>query len=136
MLRPLLFRSRGGLRCSSCRGMIFQPSRSSSSSGNGNANGKGSPASLEPKKVTVPHLLRVAREGQRKLSVVTAYDYPSAAHVCRAGVDVLLVGDSLGMVVRGKGARPRARLCPDIFGSVPAPIPYRCSDMTPHNQSL
>eukprot|EP00238_Polyblepharides_amylifera_P000652 CAMPEP_0196570932 /NCGR_PEP_ID=MMETSP1081-20130531/1094_1 /TAXON_ID=36882 /ORGANISM="Pyramimonas amylifera, Strain CCMP720" /LENGTH=287 /DNA_ID=CAMNT_0041887635 /DNA_START=405 /DNA_END=1268 /DNA_ORIENTATION=- len=33
--------------------------------------------------------------------MVTAYDYPSAVHVERAGVDVLLVGDSVAMVVHG-----------------------------------
>lgn len=33
--------------------------------------------------------------------MVTAYDYPSAVHVCRAGIDILLVGDSVGMVELG-----------------------------------
>lgn len=33
--------------------------------------------------------------------MVTAYDYPSAAHVDAAGIDVLLVGDSAAMVVHG-----------------------------------
>lgn len=36
-----------------------------------------------------------------KISVVTAYDYPSAIHVARAGIDVLLVGDSVAMVELG-----------------------------------
>jgi 3-methyl-2-oxobutanoate hydroxymethyltransferase len=35
------------------------------------------------------------------ISMVTAYDYPSAKHVEQAGVDMILVGDSLGMVVLG-----------------------------------
>jgi len=35
------------------------------------------------------------------LSMLTAYDYPSAVHVDRAGTDLLLVGDSVGMVVHG-----------------------------------
>ncbi len=34
-----------------------------------------------------------------KIAVVTAYDYPTAVLAERAGVDALLVGDSLGMVV-------------------------------------
>ena len=33
--------------------------------------------------------------------MVTAYDYPSATHVDAAGVDILLVGDSVAMVVHG-----------------------------------
>lgn len=33
--------------------------------------------------------------------MVTAYDYPSAVHVDHAGIDIVLVGDSVGMVVHG-----------------------------------
>ena len=42
-------------------------------------------------------------KGQRKISVITAYDYPSAIMVDAAGVDCVLVGDSLGMVMLGRG---------------------------------
>lgn len=41
-------------------------------------------------------------KGQRKVSVITAYDYPSAMMVDAAGVDCVLVGDSLGMVMLGR----------------------------------
>jgi 3-methyl-2-oxobutanoate hydroxymethyltransferase len=51
-------------------------------------------------KVTVPEILRRKREG-RKISMLTAYDFPFARIVDEAGVDVVLVGDSLGMVVQG-----------------------------------
>jgi 3-methyl-2-oxobutanoate hydroxymethyltransferase len=50
--------------------------------------------------VTLPALARMAAEGQ-KIAMLTAYDATLAAAADRAGVDVLLVGDSLGMVVQG-----------------------------------
>ena len=42
-----------------------------------------------------------ARKGERPIAVLTAYDYPTARLLDESGVDVLLVGDSLGMVVLG-----------------------------------
>lgn len=45
---------------------------------------------------------RAAKQSQRKLVVVTAYDYTSAYWCDAAGVDAILVGDSLGMVVQGQ----------------------------------
>lgn len=42
-----------------------------------------------------------ARKGGRPISALTAYDYPTARLLDESGVDVLLVGDSLGMVVLG-----------------------------------
>jgi len=51
--------------------------------------------------VTVPALARMAAEG-KKIAMLTAYDATLAAAADRAGVDVLLVGDSLGMVVQGR----------------------------------
>lgn len=41
------------------------------------------------------------RDGGQALAVLTAYDYPTARILDEAGVDMLLVGDSLGMVVLG-----------------------------------
>lgn len=43
----------------------------------------------------------VQLKGKRKITALTAYDYPTAKIVSEAGVDVILVGDSLGMVVLG-----------------------------------
>jgi 3-methyl-2-oxobutanoate hydroxymethyltransferase len=55
---------------------------------------------ITEKPVTVPDILAGKKAG-RKLVVVTAYDYPTAQLLDEAGVDILLVGDSLGMVVQG-----------------------------------
>lgn len=41
------------------------------------------------------------KESRESITMVTAYDYPSAKAVEEAGVDMILVGDSLGMVVLG-----------------------------------
>jgi 3-methyl-2-oxobutanoate hydroxymethyltransferase len=38
---------------------------------------------------------------KQKLAVMTAYDYPSGIFADRAGSDIILVGDSLGMVCLG-----------------------------------
>lgn len=50
--------------------------------------------------ITVP-IIREAK-GRRQLTMVTAYDAPSARIVDEAGIDLALVGDSLGMVIQGK----------------------------------
>ncbi|HIC91191.1 MAG TPA: 3-methyl-2-oxobutanoate hydroxymethyltransferase [Syntrophaceae bacterium] len=52
-------------------------------------------------KVTVTSLLKMKQEG-KKIVMLTAYDYLYAKIADEAGVDVLLVGDSLAMVVQGK----------------------------------
>jgi 3-methyl-2-oxobutanoate hydroxymethyltransferase len=55
---------------------------------------------LERKKRTAPGLVRMKKKGQR-IVMLTAYDYPIACLADQAGVDVILVGDTLGMVVLG-----------------------------------
>ncbi|MBN2123982.1 MAG: 3-methyl-2-oxobutanoate hydroxymethyltransferase, partial [Deltaproteobacteria bacterium] len=52
------------------------------------------------KKVTIAELHRKKAEG-RKITMMTAYDYPTARLVDEAGMDTILVGDSLGMVMLG-----------------------------------
>ncbi|HET7711226.1 MAG TPA: 3-methyl-2-oxobutanoate hydroxymethyltransferase [Thermoanaerobaculia bacterium] len=53
----------------------------------------------EKKRITVPSIR--AMKGTRRIGMLTAYDYPSATVADAAGADILLVGDSLGMVILG-----------------------------------
>jgi 3-methyl-2-oxobutanoate hydroxymethyltransferase len=53
-----------------------------------------------PEKVTAP-AVRASKERGERLVCLTAYDYPSARLVDEAGVDIILVGDSVGNVVLG-----------------------------------
>jgi 3-methyl-2-oxobutanoate hydroxymethyltransferase len=52
-----------------------------------------------PKRVTVPSIREM--KGRSRIGMLTAYDYPTARAVDTAGTDIILVGDSLGMVVLG-----------------------------------
>ncbi len=54
---------------------------------------------MQKKKLTIPDITN--RKNGTPLSVLTAYDYPWARAVDAAGIDIILVGDSLGMVVLG-----------------------------------
>jgi len=58
-----------------------------------------SPSTPKPQQVGVPAIRD--RKGGEPLVMVTAYDAPSARAAIAAGVDLILVGDSLGMVVLG-----------------------------------
>jgi 3-methyl-2-oxobutanoate hydroxymethyltransferase len=54
----------------------------------------------ETKKVMIPDLHAMKKE-KRKISMITAYSFPQAQCVDEAGIDIILVGDSLGMVELG-----------------------------------
>lgn len=58
------------------------------------------PPSAERKKITLTDLQRKKEKGQ-PITMLTAYDYPTAKALDEAGLDIILVGDSLGMVVLG-----------------------------------
>ena len=60
----------------------------------------GAPTGAPSRPVTVATLAAMKRAGE-PIACLTAYDYGFAAACERAGVDLLLVGDSLGMVVQG-----------------------------------
>src|SRR5689334_16531115 len=51
-------------------------------------------------KITAPAIVALKRKGE-PITVVTAYDFPTAKLADQAGVEILLVGDSLGTVVLG-----------------------------------
>jgi 3-methyl-2-oxobutanoate hydroxymethyltransferase len=64
-------------------------------------------SSTAPKKVTVPDLrirkavFTEAQNGPQKITMITAYDYTMARLMDEGGADMILVGDSLGMIVQG-----------------------------------
>ena len=62
-------------------------------------------AYLQPDKEGKVYLpaIRAAKENGQKLVCLTAYDYPTARIVDEAGVDMILVGDSIGNVIHGYG---------------------------------
>jgi 3-methyl-2-oxobutanoate hydroxymethyltransferase len=64
------------------------------------SGGDPSPAANPVTKVTVPALAEMKRQG-KLISALTAYDYATSRLVDEAGVDLILVGDSLAMVVLG-----------------------------------
>ncbi|KAL8499858.1 hypothetical protein ACS0TY_019745 [Phlomoides rotata] len=61
----------------------------------------GGPKPQNPnQRVTLTNLRQKHKKGE-PITMVTAYDYPSAVHLDMAGIDICLVGDSAAMVVHG-----------------------------------
>ena len=71
------------------------------------------------KPVTVTSLLQMKQRRER-ITMLTAYDYPTARLLDAAGIDVLLVGDSLAMVVQGR----------------PTTVPVSVRDMIYHGEMV
>lgn len=55
---------------------------------------------MERKKLTVPDILQMKKEG-KKITKINLHDYPTAVLADRAGIDIVMIGDSIGMVVLG-----------------------------------
>jgi len=55
---------------------------------------------MERKKITIPDIQK-KKDESRKITLLTAYDYPSGRLIDDSGVDIILVGDSLAMTVLG-----------------------------------
>jgi 3-methyl-2-oxobutanoate hydroxymethyltransferase len=64
---------------------------------------------VSARRVRVPDLFQAKRSG-RPLTMVTAYDFPSGRLVDEAGVDCVLVGDSVAMVIAGRDSTIPATL--------------------------
>jgi 3-methyl-2-oxobutanoate hydroxymethyltransferase len=66
-------------------------------------------APVPERRVTVADIARMRAEG-RRFAAITAYDYPTARIVDEAGIPLILVGDSLGMVMLGYESTVRVSL--------------------------
>ena len=73
----------------------------------------------ERKKVTLPTLFKKKNAGEQ-ISMLTCYDYPTAYFQDEAGIDIILVGDSLGMTMLG----------------YPSTLPVTMDDMIRHAQAV
>jgi 3-methyl-2-oxobutanoate hydroxymethyltransferase len=70
-------------------------------------------------KVTVQRLQEMKQKGE-KITMITAYDYPAGYFVDQAGIDIVLVGDSLGMTLLGWSTT----------------LPVTMEDMIPHARAV
>jgi 3-methyl-2-oxobutanoate hydroxymethyltransferase len=70
----------------------------------------------EDRQVTIPEFVAWKSQG-RRISVLTAYDFPMARLLDAAGVDCLLVGDSMGTTVQGRDTTLAVTLEQTIYHS-------------------
>ncbi|GMF55888.1 unnamed protein product [Phytophthora fragariaefolia] len=97
MLRSLAAVTRRSAPCVSVARLFSSDAGSSSSSSYNAAAAARTLKLLERRKVSTVDV-GIFKRKKKPITMVTAYDYPSAVHVDLAGFDMLLVGDSLGMV--------------------------------------
>ncbi len=95
-------------------------------------NAHASQDAAAPKRVTLDNLRDRVRRG-RKFAVLTSYDATTAAWQVEAGVDVLLVGDSMGMCVLGYPSTVQVKLAEMLSACAAvrrgAPSAYLIGDM-------
>jgi 3-methyl-2-oxobutanoate hydroxymethyltransferase len=68
---------------------------------------------MEPNKITVQDILLM--KGKQKITMLTAYDYPLASLIDKAGIDMILVGDSLANVVLGLDSTTKVGMVEMIY---------------------
>ncbi|HEY3425597.1 MAG TPA: 3-methyl-2-oxobutanoate hydroxymethyltransferase, partial [Negativicutes bacterium] len=55
---------------------------------------------MTKRKITIPEIIDMKTSG-KKFKMITVYDFPMATMVDRSAAELILVGDSLGMVIQG-----------------------------------
>jgi 3-methyl-2-oxobutanoate hydroxymethyltransferase len=97
---------------------------------------------MERKKISIDEI--IALKNKRKITMLTAYDYPLANLVDRAGIDIILVGDSLANVVLGLDSTTKVGMREMIHHSqavtravkyalVVGDMPYESYQVNPHD---
>lgn len=71
---------------------------------------------MEPQKITVQEIQEMKKRGE-KITMLTAYDFPLATLVDRAGIEIILVGDSVANVVLGLKTTPEVGMTEMIHHS-------------------
>ncbi|NQU18697.1 3-methyl-2-oxobutanoate hydroxymethyltransferase [bacterium] len=71
---------------------------------------------MENKKITVNDILEMKKRGE-KITMLTAYDFPLASLVDRAGIEIILIGDSVANVVLGLKTTPEVGMTEMIHHS-------------------
>jgi 3-methyl-2-oxobutanoate hydroxymethyltransferase len=74
-------------------------------------------------KITINTIKKM--KGSDPIVMITAYDYPSALYSDRAGVHIILVGDSLAQVVLGYETTVSWRTCPLVPSRSALPRPLK-----------
>lgn len=85
-------------------------------------------------------------KGKRKITMLTAYDYPTAALMEKAGIDIILVGDSLANVVLGLDSTTQVGMAEMLHHTkavsravksslVVADMPYESYQINPHESA-